>query len=120
VDGVEWILAQDGYEIVPGVSMIHTPGHTLGHMSVQLNSGGNTLIALGDSLTNTYANFAHPNWLISRDHDRELAAATRVRLLEMTSTDRIAVMGYHFPFPGIGHVQKAGDAYEFVPALWQF
>lgn len=119
-DGVDWTLAQDGHEVVPGVSLLQTPGHTLGHMSVRLDSGGKTLIALGDCLTNAFANFAHPNWLIERDHDQEMAAATRVRVLDMAATDRIAVLGYHFPFPGIGHVQRTSDAFQFVPALWQF
>jgi hypothetical protein len=46
--------------------------------------------------------------------------ATRQRLLDMAATDRMAVLGYHFPFPGVGHVMREGDAWRFVPALWQF
>jgi hypothetical protein len=38
----------------------------------------------------------------------------------MCSADRIAVLGYHFPFPGVGHVLREGDQFSFVPALWQF
>ncbi len=119
-DGVDWVLAQDGHEVVPGVTLINTPGHTIGHMSVRLESGGKSLIALGDCLTNAHANFARPDWLIGRDHDKEMAAATRARMLDMAAEDRIAVLGYHFPFPGVGHVKRDGDAFQFVPALWQF
>ena len=46
--------------------------------------------------------------------------ATRKRLLDMAAEDGIAILGYHFPFPGVGHVQRDGDVYRFIPALWQF
>lgn len=119
-DGVEWTMAGAGYEVAPGVRMIPTPGHTKGHMAVQIDSGGETLIALGDCMTQAFLNFAHPEWVASRDDIPEATVATRHRLLDMAATDRIAVLGYHFPFPGVGHVRRQGEAYEFVPALWQF
>lgn len=119
-DGVEWTLADDGYEVVPGVRMIATPGHTSGHMAVHVESEGKSLIALGDMATHAYMNFAHPEWYIARDKDGEQAGNTRKRIFDMAATDRMAVLGYHFPFPGVGHVQRDGSAYRFIPALWQF
>lgn len=119
-DGVEWTLAEDGHEVVTGVRMIATPGHTKGHMAVLVESGDNALIALGDMMTHAYMNFAQPEWYIARDYDGELTVNTRKRILDMAATDQIAVVGYHFPFPGVGHVRREGDAYRFIPALWQF
>ncbi len=119
-DGVEWILAEDGHEIVPGLTMMHTPGHTSGHMSIRIDSNGQTLIALGDCLTNAHVNFAYPDWKIARDIDKDMAANTRRKVLGMAADERIAVLGYHFPFPGVGHVRREGDAFQFVPALWRF
>ncbi len=120
VEGVEWTLAEDGHEVVPGVRLIATPGHTAGHMAVEVGSGDQALIALGDCMTQAFFNFAHPEWVSSRDSDPEATAATRRRLLDRCASDRIAVLGYHFPFPGVGHVKRAGEGYEFIPALWQF
>tara|TARA_R100000322_G_scaffold60379_9_gene37310 strand:+ start:17665 stop:18600 length:936 start_codon:yes stop_codon:yes gene_type:complete len=120
VDGVDWTLAEDGHEVAPGVRLIATHGHTPGHMSVMLESGGQQLLILGDAITHAYGHFAHPDWYGSMDSDPEATVATRRRVLDMAATDRIPVVGYHFPFPGVGHVMRDGDAYAFVPALWQF
>lgn len=119
-EGVEWELMQAGHEVIPGVTVIDTPGHTPGHMSVLLADGDNSLIALGDSMNHAWMNFAHPGWYNSSDTDGDLAVQTRKRLLDMAATDRIPVLGYHFPFPGVGHVMSEGDSYRFIPALWQF
>jgi len=120
VEGAEWTMAEDGYEVTSGVRLMSTPGHTAGHMSVLIESGDKSLIAFGDALTHAYSNFARPEWYTGRDFDGEMTVATRRRLLDMAAMDRIAVLGYHFPFPGVGHVQRDGEAYRFIPALWQF
>nr|WP_315855913.1 MBL fold metallo-hydrolase [Pseudooceanicola nitratireducens] len=119
-EGVDWTLLNDGDEVVPGVSVIATPGHTPGHLSVRLSDGDDSLIALGDSMTHGWISFARPDWYHSVDVDGPQAAASRRRLLDMAASDGIAVLGYHFPFPGVGHVMAEGDAYRFVPALWKF
>lgn len=120
VDGADWTLADDGYEVAPGVRLLSTHGHTPGHMSVMVESGDKSLIALGDSMSHAYTNFAHPDWFNGFDMDGDLTVQTRLKLLDMAATDRISIVGYHFPFPGVGHVQRDGDFFRFIPALWQF
>ncbi|RFP88819.1 MBL fold metallo-hydrolase [Rhodobacteraceae bacterium 63075] len=119
-DGVEWTLAGEGHEVVPGVSLVSTPGHTPGHISVRLDSGDKSLLALGDAMSHAWTNFAHPEWFNNFDSDGPQTVATRLRLLDMAASERVALLGYHFPFPGVGHVMREGEAYRFVPALWQF
>ena len=120
VEGVDWTLLANDQEVVPGVRVTDTPGHTPGHLSVIVESNGQQLIALGDSMSHAYMNFSHPDWVNNFDMDAETTQTTRKRLLDMAAADRMAVLGYHFPFPGVGHVRTRGEAYEFVPALWQW
>lgn len=119
-EGLEWTIGSDGFEVVPGVTMIDTAGHTQGHMSVLIESDGDSLIALGDAMTNAYMDFEHPEWVIERDEDKDLTVKTRLGLLDRAASDKMAIVGYHFPFPGVGHVAKDGAAYRFIPALWRW
>jgi glyoxylase-like metal-dependent hydrolase (beta-lactamase superfamily II) len=60
----------------------------------------------------------HPEWSVIFDFDAEQAIATRKRILSQVATDRTLVMGYHFPFPGLGYVEPAGSAYRWSPVPW--
>ena len=47
-----------------------------------------------------------------------MTAANRRTLFDRLATDRIRTVGYHWPFPANGHVEKAGEGYCFAPAEW--
>lgn len=113
-------MAQDGHEIVAGIRMIDTPGHTIGHMSLIVESEGNSLLVLGDAVVHPYISFEQPSWFASIDMDGPQAVSTRRRILDMTASDRTAVLGYHFPFPGVGNVSFDDDSFRYIPALWRW
>lgn len=71
-------------------------------------------------MSHVVTNFVRPGWFNGFDSDGAQTVETRLRLLDWTATDRVAVLGYHFPFPGVGHVLREGDGWRFLPALWQF
>src|SRR3954452_5095484 len=48
---VDEVLSSDGPFSVPGVTAVHTPGHTRGHVSFLVDRGGGVLLA-GDAVTN--------------------------------------------------------------------
>jgi glyoxylase-like metal-dependent hydrolase (beta-lactamase superfamily II) len=108
----------DGDEILPGVTPIHTPGHTPGHMAWRIENGGGSLIHFIDAVVNPYSAVSHPEWSFSFDADPAQATESRRMLLEMAASEGTRVMGYHFPFPGIGNIITDGDTQRFIPAAF--
>ena len=104
--------------ILPGISTIGTPGHTLGHISVVAESENQTLLVVGDAITHPLISLEHPEWQPQMDMDKEAAVKTRKRLLDMAATDRMTVAAYHIPFPGVGRIARTGNSYRWVPATW--
>ncbi|MDO8876272.1 MAG: MBL fold metallo-hydrolase [Pseudolabrys sp.] len=104
-----------GDEIVTGLSLVPTPGHTQGHMAVAL-AGGDGLIVGGDVLTHPLISFAHPAWRPLADHVPDQAADTRKKLLDRLATDRSRLIAFHLPYPGVGTVERKDGAYRFVAA----
>lgn len=109
-------LFSDGEEILPGIAARATPGHTPGHMSFELRSGSQSLMVVGDAILNESFSCAHPEWRDGADQDRDTAVATRKRLLDQIAAEQMAIAGFHFGDGGIGHIERAGGAYRFVPA----
>ena len=54
------------------------------------------------------------------DHDKAAAVATRRRIFDMVSNEKLAVIGYHMPFPALGYVEKMGTSYRWLPVNSQF
>ncbi|HRE19587.1 MAG TPA: MBL fold metallo-hydrolase [Rhabdaerophilum sp.] len=103
-----------GQEVAPGIVAVDTPGHTPGHVSFAVSSGGKSVLVLGDAITHKAISFLHPEWKSGSDTDVEMAAATRKKLLDQLATDKLPFIGYHLPSPGLGRAEKNGNAYRFV------
>jgi glyoxylase-like metal-dependent hydrolase (beta-lactamase superfamily II) len=106
------------YEVAPGVVVRRTGGHTPGHSVVRLASGRDRLTFAGDAVFQ--AGFERPNWHNGFEHDPEEAARVRVRLLRELAAAREPLVATHLPFPSVCHVAVAGDAFRWVPAVWDY
>ena len=113
-------MVADGDDIVPGIRVLASPGHTPGHISLLVESEGQTMLVTGDAINHAYVSFAHPDWHFGFDMDKDAAVAMRRRLLDLAAHDRMTVVGYHLPFPGVGHVQKIAGAYRYLPEPWRW
>jgi glyoxylase-like metal-dependent hydrolase (beta-lactamase superfamily II) len=109
-------MVKPGDDIVTGLRVIATPGHTQGHVSLEL-AGGEGLIVGGDVLTHAQISFAHPEWRPVADHVPDEAAATRRKLLDRLTNDRALLIGFHLPYPGVGRVQRSDGAYRFISVV---
>ena len=104
-------FVRDGEEFLPGVQAWLTPGHTPGHMAYLF--AGNWCLT-GDVAFHDPLSYAFPEALSAFDGDREQGAETRRRLLGRLADERIAVIGYHHPWPGLGRVERAGGSFRFI------
>lgn len=109
-----------GGEVVPGVRAVEAFGHTPGHLAFHVESGGRQLLVWGDCAHHEVASLARPGWHAFFDMDKEEGAATRRRVYDMAASDRLAVAGYHMPFPSIGFVERRRPGYRWIPATYQF
>lgn len=106
-------------EFWPGFRYLTAPGHTPGHRAVRIQSGQQVLLYLGDTVHIHAAQFAHPEWTMAADTNKQQAIASRIQLLELAAAGRLRVAGGHLPFPGLGHVKKLGERqFAFVPQPW--
>jgi len=108
-------MFKPGDDIVTGLRVVATPGHTQGHVSLEL-AGGDGLIIGADALTHPLISFRHPEWQPTADHVPDVAVATRVMLLDRLASDRSKLIGFHLPYPGIGMVERKDGAYRWVAA----
>lgn len=109
----------DGGSVAAGVTAVAAFGHTPGHMAYMLESGGSAILLMADTANHFVWSLAYPDWEVRFDMDKTAAAATRRKLLGMLAADRVPLIGYHMPFPGIGYVETAGDGFRYVPASYQ-
>lgn len=107
-------------EIVPGVTLVPAPGHTPAMVAVLVASGDARLLYLADVAHIPATSLPHPEWSPALDHQPAAAVATRRHLLGRAADERMLVMAYHFPFPALGHVRRAGGAFAWEPVAWEW
>ncbi|MCX4748392.1 MBL fold metallo-hydrolase [Kitasatospora sp. NBC_01287] len=97
----------DGEVIAPGVRVLATPGHTPGHLSLEVTDpagrDGRRLVVLGDVL-HCQVQVAESHWTCAFDHDPAQAVRTRERLLAELRDDAVIVAGGHFTEQVFGQV----------------
>lgn len=101
-------------EILPGIKLIAAPGHTPGHVMIAISSGSEQLLCTFDVVHYPFQ-LEQPDWHFVGDIIPERAVHTRRQVLNKASTDKVLVMAFHFPFPGLGHIVKDGEVWAWQP-----
>ncbi len=112
-------LYEAGSELVPGLTTIAAAGHTPGMVSFLVHSGRDQLLLTADLAYHPVVNIDRP-WRPGPDRDKDAALSARRRIFDRAAADRIPVIGFHYPFPGLGHILRMDSGYAWVPAGWQF
>ena len=108
------VFFKDNQEFLPGITALAAPGHTFGHHMFMIQSDGKSFAFLGDLTHHQILLLQKPRMEFAYDSDPKMAAATRVKMLDMLAANKIAVMSYHFAWPGFGHVVKSGDGFHYI------
>ncbi|KJC43179.1 MBL fold metallo-hydrolase [Bradyrhizobium sp. LTSP857] len=115
-DSVKPIVDADRADLIPSdhqlceeISMIATPGHSAGHMSVLIRSEGEQGLLAGD-VAHHPCQMAHLDWSSTPDFDQTQSAATRRELFARFADTPTLVIGGHF---SAGHIRREGDAFRF-------
>jgi glyoxylase-like metal-dependent hydrolase (beta-lactamase superfamily II) len=108
---------QAGDEVAPGIKAVALDGHTPGHMGYEIKSDGKRLLDVGDMVHSSIVSLAKPEWVMGFDSDKDVSKATRRATLTKLSETHELIFAPHFPFPGVGRIEKAGDGFVWKPAL---
>ena len=100
-------------EVFPGITAIPIPGHTPGHTAYLISSGAESLLIWGDIVHIPDLQVPHPE--VCMEFDTDPAAATRRRVFDMVTTDRMLVTGMHLHFPGFSRMVRRPEGYALVP-----
>ena len=92
-------------DLTSEIRALHTPGHTPGHMSILVSSGGEQALIQGDVLVHP-AQVTEDDWNCHFDYDWPVATETRRKILAQVETDGTPVISCHFPAPGFGKVTR--------------
>jgi glyoxylase-like metal-dependent hydrolase (beta-lactamase superfamily II) len=94
------------------VSLVPTPGHTPGHISVLIESLGAKALITGDSFHHP-CQMAHVDWASSADYDPQASTATRKNMLLDYADSDVLIIGTHFATPTAGHIRQNNGSYWF-------
>jgi len=94
------------------ITLIPTPGHSPGHVSLHIRSAGEEGVLTGD-VAHHPCQMAHLDWSSTADSDPHRAARTRRELFSRFADQPVLVIGGHFD---AGHIKRDGGAFKFIAA----
>ena len=81
---------------------------------IEITSGQDSLFYIGDSMHHSVISVQKPDWPMAFDADQKVGVASRVALVDQLAKSGERVFAVHFPFPGLGKIQKQGDTNVWV------
>jgi glyoxylase-like metal-dependent hydrolase (beta-lactamase superfamily II) len=113
------VFYKDEQEFLPGVTALSAPGHTVGHTIFVISSDGKSFAYTADLTHHPILLMEKPRMEFSFDTDPKQAANSRVKMLDMLAANKIPVLAYHYPWPGVGHIAKTAEGFHYVPEPMQ-
>jgi glyoxylase-like metal-dependent hydrolase (beta-lactamase superfamily II) len=112
VDAGKADLVAGDARICDEITLIPTPGHSPGHVSVHIRSAGEEGILAGD-VAHHPCQMAHLDWCSTADFDPAQSIKTRDEVFARFADSPVLVIGGHYD---AGHIKRDGKAFKFVVA----
>lgn len=106
---------EPGAVVAPGITSVAINGHTPGHVGYEIVSGADKLLFIGDAMHSSIISVQRPEWINAWDDDGSTAVASRQALLERAASQNLRLYAGHFPYPGLGRIQRRADGFVWVP-----
>jgi glyoxylase-like metal-dependent hydrolase (beta-lactamase superfamily II) len=103
-------LVADDARLCDEITLIPTPGHSPGHMSIHIQSDGEDALLTGD-VAHHPCQMAHLEWSSTADSDPVRSVVTRRELFSRFADTPTLVIGGHF---NAGRIRREGDAFNFI------
>jgi glyoxylase-like metal-dependent hydrolase (beta-lactamase superfamily II) len=97
-----------------GLRLASTPGHTVGHVVLWIESGSERALVTGDVVHHPLQ-LAEPTARFVSDADPDLAESTRHDLFRQVADSDVLTFGSHFATLPAGHVVTTGPSWRFDP-----
>lgn len=106
-------------QVLPGIELVHLPGHTPGHSGYRVASCGETLLIWGDISHQPTLQFPYPEVCVGFDTDLGLAEKTRRNAMKYAEKSGELIAGMHASFPPFGWVKENQEGgFSFLQARW--
>ena len=103
-------LAASDAVLTDEITLMPTPGHSPGHMSIHIRSEGEQALLTGD-VAHHPCQMAHLGWSSTADSDPAQSAVTRRELFGRFADTPTLVIGGHYD---AGHIRRDSDAFKFI------
>lgn len=105
-------LIDNDYAIEDGFTLDPTPGHSPGHVCLNLEGGGKNAVFSGD-LMHHPVQVARPEWNSRFCWDPEMSRATRRNFVERYADTDTQILAAHFANPVVGRIVGNGDRCKY-------
>ena len=116
IESGQALIVSGQHEVNEILTVVPSPGHTPGHVSIRAGDGSDAGIFLGDVIHNP-VQIADPDLNSAYCEIPLLARQSRRQLLEGAVESNALLVPGHFVAPHVGRVVRNGSSYRFVPGL---
>jgi glyoxylase-like metal-dependent hydrolase (beta-lactamase superfamily II) len=113
VEAGQAVLVDHDHQIEDGIWLEPTPGHSPGHVIVNVESNGERGAFIGD-LMHHPIQVPHPEWSTCFCWDMEMSAASRTAFVDTHTDAGTLVLPVHFAGATAGHITCDGDSQKFT------